>query len=155
MDVQTVTDFIKELGVPIAGLAILFWYFVKPLGGKDGLVAEYLTSQSESLKELVKLSTQQKDATENVSDALLGLQRTHSEHHVTTSTFQAHTTTEIHHLLHAHSKMVRGLALMSDNNEAKELFVEADRIVRQCIEPYTSTFTTTPHITTTESPKSN
>lgn len=134
MSVETLVNLIQNVGVPIAILAFLGVYFVKPLGGSDGVVASFFRQQAETGQRQTELMAEQRRLVERLSETIGAFGLAQRDHIAETSRYIVGATEFEASLFRVHSKLIAAAEIVVTDQNAKKLLSEADDIVRQALE---------------------
>lgn len=128
-----VVTLIQNVGVPISILVFLGYYFVKPLGGSDGVVATFFKSQSENGINQTQLMNEQRHLVSDLVQSIAAVGTTQSQHYNESTAFFSRTNAVEIDLLKIHSLLAKACQLEFENQEAKIILREVGEIVSDAL----------------------
>lgn len=134
MSVDTWVNLIQNVGVPIGILAFIGIYFIKPLGGTDGVVASFFKQQAENGHRQTELMGEQKKLVERLSETIGALGIAQREHFMESTQYFTGATVCEANLFRVHAKLIAAAEIVVTDPNAKQLLAEADELVRQSLD---------------------
>lgn len=122
-------------GLPSAMLAftagVIFWYFVRPFGGENGVFARFFQSMGDSAAAQTKIMDKQAGLTADLGAGISRLGEQAEIHHEESKlSFRSVHALE-RDLLIIHSLIAKGLERDSNDEEARGYYRRADEIVQE------------------------
>ena len=124
---------VTNVGFPIAIVAFIAFYFVKPLGGADGVVASFFKTQAGNATQQTRLMQEQTALVERLADSMGVLGQGQREHIKESADYYHASISTEHDLLKIHSMLSRACRLEFQNQEARELLKQVDEIVTEAL----------------------
>ena len=124
---------VTNVGFPIAIVAFIAFYFVKPLGGADGVVASFFTTQAENSRQQTALMQEQRALVEKLADSMGMLGQGQREHIKESAEYYHASMSTEYDLLRIHSLLSKAFRLEFQNEQARELLRQVDEIVTDAL----------------------
>lgn len=133
MTLDAWVNLIQNVGVPIAILAFIGVYFVRPLGGTDGVVASFFRTQAENAAQQTRLMNEQKELVQRLAETIGTVSSSQQSHMTESSEYFASSSATEFDLLRIHRLIAKACQLEFQNQQAVELLKEVDEIVEKAI----------------------